>query len=149
MKFIEMQWQSELYDQEIRLRDEILRKPLGLDFSPEQLAAEKDELRFGVIDAERLIAIVLAKPLSESVVKLRQMAVAADRQGQGVGRFLIENVEQTLAEKGFRQVELHAREVAKGFYDSMGYVTQGERFVEVGIPHFKMAKRLSHDSPNR
>jgi len=142
MEFIEMQWQSEHYDAEISLRDELLRKPLGLSFSAQQLASEKDELRFGVVETGQLIGIVLGTPLDDSAVKLRQMAVATDHQGRGVGRFLLKNVEQSLAQKGFTEIQLNAREVAQGFYALLGYATQGERFVEVSIPHFKMTKRI-------
>jgi predicted GNAT family N-acyltransferase len=35
---------------------------------------------------------------------------------------------------------LHARIVAVGFYEKMGYVRQGELFTEVGIPHVLMQK---------
>jgi predicted GNAT family N-acyltransferase len=142
MQFIEMKWQSEYYDAEIRLRDEVLRKPLGLKFTDDQLFSESDELRFGVIEQETLIAVVLAQPLSGASIKLRQMAVARHQQRKGVGRFLMQNVEWTLVERGFRQIELNAREVAQAFYDSLGYVIEGERFVEVGIPHFRMVKDL-------
>jgi predicted GNAT family N-acyltransferase len=143
MQFIEMMWQSEYYDAEIRLRDEVLRKPLGLKFTDRQLASESDELRFGVIERETLIAVVLAKPLSESSIKLRQMAVAPSQQRRGVGRFLMQNVESALVERGFRQFQLNARDVAQGFYHSLGYVVEGERFIEVGIPHFRMVRDLS------
>ncbi|QDT13781.1 GNAT family N-acetyltransferase [Planctomycetes bacterium K23_9] len=142
MQFIEMTWRSKYYNAEIQLRDELLRRPLGLTFTAPQLAAESEELRWGVIDKEELIAVVLGKPISQTAIKLRQMAVAAEHQRRGVGRFLLENVERDLVGKGFQRIELNARDVAQGFYDSLGYVTEGERFVEVGIPHFRMVKSL-------
>ncbi len=148
MQFIEMQWQSDFYDAELRLRFELLRKPLGLNFSAAQLAAESNDLRFGVIQAGPLIAVVLASPLSHDVVKLRQMAVATDHQRRGVGRFLMRNVERALVDKGFSQIELNAREVAVEFYAQLGYVKQGDRFVEVNLPHFKMVKHIGPPNHN-
>ena len=150
MKSVEIPWQSDLYQQEVALRDEVLRAPLGLGFTPEQLAAEKDELRFGVVDQQQvdqqLIACVLVKPLSSTVAKLRQMAVAPDRQREGVGATLIWSVEKSLADRGYEVIEMNAREVVMGFYQSLGYTSVGERFVEVGIPHFKMSKQIGHEN---
>ena len=37
---------SKEYHQMVRLRDEILRKPLGLSFSPEELEDEKSDIFF-------------------------------------------------------------------------------------------------------
>jgi predicted GNAT family N-acyltransferase len=38
---------------------------------------------------------------------------------------------------------LHARETAVPFYLKLGYEVVGGQFEEVGIPHFKMEKKLS------
>jgi len=47
------------------------------------------------------------------------------------------------AEMGYREIVLHARESAVRFYESVGYVAEGEAFTEVTIPHRKMVKRLA------
>lgn len=140
MKFAQIQWQSELYEAEIQLRYEMLSAPLGLTFTAQQLAAEEDELHFGVMQDDRLVACVVVVPKTEQLAKVRQMAVRPDKQRSGLGRFLIQNVEQHLQELGYKQIELNARVVAVGFYERLGYETVGEEFIEVSIPHFKMTK---------
>ena len=37
---------------------------------------------------------------------------------------------------------LHAREAAVPFYERLGYLSEGEPFDEVGLPHRAMRKRL-------
>ena len=37
---------------------------------------------------------------------------------------------------------LHAQESAIDFYTRLGYVAEGERFLEADIPHLAMGKRL-------
>jgi predicted GNAT family N-acyltransferase len=39
-------------------------------------------------------------------------------------------------------MELNARETAVPFYEKLAYNTEGVRFEEVGIGHFKMTKKL-------
>lgn len=125
------------------LRRLVLREPLGLDWSEHDLEEEEAEWHFGLFDGETLVACLVIRPLGAGRVKLRQMAVAGDRQGQGIGRSLVAGVMDALQEEAVREVELHAREEAAGFYARLGFVREGERFEEVGIPHWKMGKRLS------
>jgi predicted GNAT family N-acyltransferase len=150
MEFVEIEWQSELYRQEIELRDRMLRAPLGLVFSEEDVQAEAKELHFGIIDGnidgnidqQRLIACAVIVPLSDRDVKLRQMVVTAAQQRTGIGTRLIGQIEATLAERGIQQIELNARDIAIGFYERLGYAKQGEAFIEVSIPHWKMTESI-------
>jgi predicted GNAT family N-acyltransferase len=43
---------------------------------------------------------------------------------------------------GFARMVLHARETAVPFYKVLEYNIVGDRFEEVGIPHFRMEKAL-------
>jgi predicted GNAT family N-acyltransferase len=38
---------------------------------------------------------------------------------------------------------VHARDVAVGFYERLGYQSVGEPFVEIGLPHQTMEKELA------
>ncbi len=44
--------------------------------------------------------------------------------------------------EGFRRIIAHAREPAVPFYLRLGYAVEGERFIEVTIPHFTVSKDL-------
>lgn len=143
MQFKEIQWQSELYDQEIELRLELLRVPLGLTFSDEELQAESAELHFGMLDQSRLVACAVIVPRSDALAKLRQMAVVTEYQNQGVGSNLIRNIESALQDRQFEAIELHARDNAASFYEKLGYSKQGTQFIEVSIPHWKMTKSIN------
>lgn len=134
---------SELYDETIRLRDAVLRKPLGLTFDPADLAAESDSFHLAAVLGERVVACVVLKLQADGVVRLRQMAVAADRQRTGLGSRLIGFAEAFLRDRGFRRIELHARATAVAFYQRLGYQTRGKPFTEVGLEHMAMNKTLS------
>ena len=43
---------------------------------------------------------------------------------------------------GYEEIVLHARETALGFYQKLGYETEGDSFTEVGLPHSAMRKKL-------
>jgi predicted GNAT family N-acyltransferase len=134
------------YDQECRLRNEVLRRPLGLDLFAEDLAAEREQQHFGLFDASgRIVACVIAVPQSPTKAKIRQMAVDPSRQRQGLGQRLLRAVEEQLCEAGVERTSLHARVEAVPFYRSLGYAVVGEEFIEVGIPHLAMEKTIRGD----
>ncbi len=130
------------YPAEVALRDAVLRKPLGLSFTAEQLAAEHDSHHLLAWDKEQLVGCLMLTPRGEGVVQMRQVAVAQDRQGHGLGRLLVQESERRALELGFTRMILHARDTAVAFYVRLGYATVGAPFTEVGIPHREMIKTL-------
>ncbi len=140
IKFEQVTYQTALYDKVVRLRERILRTPLGLKFTEADLSVDKDEILFALTDNGEPVACLQIKPLTKSHVKLRQMAVDAGRQGQNLGSKLVREVEKVLKNQQVKSIELNARETAVGFYQKLGYHIVSGRFMEVGIPHFKMYK---------
>jgi predicted GNAT family N-acyltransferase len=133
-------YHSEWQKQSIALRHKILREPLGLHYTPQQLAEEKDEIHIVALNKNDVIAIGLLKDMGEGVLKMRQVAVAEDWQRSGIGTRLIQFIEQFARQHQYRKIVLHARDSAREFYARHGYIIEGDVFSEVGIPHYKMYK---------
>jgi hypothetical protein len=51
-----LEWGSKLQIQSIGLRYEVLRKPLDLFFSPEELLSEIKQIHVGMVAGERVLA---------------------------------------------------------------------------------------------
>ena len=110
----------------------------------EQLAAEYDQRHLVATAASgAIVGYLNLTPLDAQTVKMRQVAVSPEAQGQGIGTALVRFSEALAAQQGFHEMVLHARETAVPFYLRLGYEQVGERFEEVGIPHFKMRKQLT------
>jgi predicted GNAT family N-acyltransferase len=75
-----------------------------------------------------------------------RMAVLADVRGQGVGAAILRALTAMAATRGDREVRLHAQRSAIGFYLREGFIAEGEEYMEAGIPHQTMARRL-HAEP--
>lgn len=131
------------YDACLALRNEVLRKPLGLEFNPEQIEKEWDQTCLSANEESgRIVGCLLLEARDEHHVKMRQVAVAPEWQSKGVGSQLVKASEQWARRHTFRVMELHARDTAVMFYTKLGYHTDGDQFKEVGIPHFRMLKTL-------
>lgn len=143
MQILEIQFGTPEFDEAVRLRYEVLRKPLGLEYTAEQLATEFDNIHLAAFDVTgRLIGYLNLTPVDLEEVKMRQVAVHPDAQGAGVGKALVLASEAVAKRAGFKKISLHARETAVPFYQKLDYSLVGERFEEVTIPHFYMEKKL-------
>lgn len=130
------------YHQMVQLRNDILRKPLGLSFTPEELEKEKNEILIAAFEEEKMLGCCMLITLDPATVRLRQMAVLNTVQGKGIGRALMQFAENIARDRGFRKMTMHARQTAVGFYEKLGYQVSGDQFEEVSIPHFIMEKAL-------
>ena len=132
------------YQQMVDLRTEILRKPLGLTLSSQDLELDKTDILMGCFNdsSSELLACCVLTKLDEDVIKLRQMAVAKKYQGKGIGKELILFAEKYANKQGFKQMVMNARKVAIGFYQKLGYTSVGDEFLEVTIPHYRMEKYI-------
>jgi N-acetylglutamate synthase-like GNAT family acetyltransferase len=128
----------------VRLRDKILRKPLRLEFTEEQLEEESSEFHFGVYDIhDQLLGCLSFKPLVSNTIKMRQVAIDDVFQNSGIGSFLVESAEQWAVNHQYEWIDLHARDTAVSFYTKLNYQLYGEPFIEVNIPHRSMRKKLN------
>jgi predicted GNAT family N-acyltransferase len=130
------------YEETVALRHEVLRKPLGLSYDPAELAGEKDSFHLALREGAGLVACLVLKPLDERYIKMRQLAVRESSQAKGFGRELVNYAHSFARERRYAEIVLHARETARGFYEKLGYDTEGDSFTEVGLPHLAMRKKL-------
>lgn len=76
-----------------------------------------------------------------------RMAVLPDWRGRGVGRALLDRLMELAAQAGQAELALHAQTHACGFYRAAGFVEEGPEFMEAGIPHRLMTRRLPRPTP--
>jgi predicted N-acetyltransferase YhbS len=143
----EVAHRSPPYEAAVRLREAVLRRPLGLGFTPEELDAEGDSHHIVALDQNRrdddaCVGCLVLLPVDANVVRMRQVAVRPDRQRQRIGSALIAFAEETARARGYREIVAHVREPAVPFYTRLGYAREGARFIEVTIPHVQMRKTI-------
>ncbi len=124
------------------LRSDILRKPLGLEFTETQLGSESTSFHLTAWEGDMLRGTLLLTPLEAGSIQMRQVAVDDRKQGLGIGRLMVAESEAEAARRGFTRMMLHARDSAVGFYTKLGYERVGDEFIEVGVRHQEMEKYL-------
>jgi GNAT superfamily N-acetyltransferase len=110
---------------------------------PRPVTLPGDELpgtfHLAVMDGDDVVAVATLVPGPEGV-QLRGMAVDPDRQGQGIGRLLLDAAVERLRSAGVTRLWCNARDVAVPFYERLGWRVTGEGFFheESGLPHHPM-----------
>ena len=143
MNILKVEFATPEYDETVSLRYKILRLPLNLDFTAEDLAKEYTDIHLAAYDEAWILrGCLVLTPKTKTVIKMRQVAVDADIQRKSVGRTMVEKSEQMARSLGYKMMELNARDVAVPFYKKLDYQVEGEMFEEVSIAHYKMVKVL-------
>ena len=133
---------SKDYQKMVQLRMEILRKPLGLSFTKDELDKEINDILIAAFDDDLMLGCCILTKIDDRRIRLRQMAVQKNLQGKGIGESIIHFAENIARDKGFKILMMHARDTAIGFYEKYGYTIKGEQFEEVKTKHHVMEKRL-------
>jgi len=82
-----------------------------------------------------------------AIAKIERLAVLKDFRSHGIGRKMMEEAIAYI--KSFKKsavtysiIKIHAQAYLEKFYTNLGFITQGERFMEAGIDHVLMMKNI-------
>ena len=143
-KMIDIDFGSSRYNELVELRYKILLEPLGLKFLDSFRAKEANYLHIGCIEQldDKLVGGLILAPLDNERIRLMQVAVDTVYRGEGVGRELVKYAEKRAKEAGYSKIIMHAMLSVVGFYEKLGYHSEGDIFDEQGITFLKMVKDL-------
>jgi len=78
----------------------------------------------------------------DRTVQLSRLAVEPDARRRGIATALLREADREAAAARAKRIVLHAQTYAQQLYASDGYEPRGRNFVEAGIEHVAMEKRL-------
>jgi predicted GNAT family N-acyltransferase len=119
-------------------------------FCEEQGVPKREELDGRDEDALHLVAVrdglvvgTCRLLFVDRTVQFSRLAVEADARRQGIAGELLRAADAESRARGARRIVLHAQTYAIELYARDGYEARGRRFVEAGIEHVAMEKRLA------
>lgn len=81
--------------------------------------------------------------------KLERICITKPYRKYGLGKVIFNELENIAEIKGVKQVKLHGQTQAEGFYLKLGYHAASDIFMEDGIPHLLMFKKLKENRVNK
>lgn len=133
----------EEWEEYYNLRYEVLRAPLGKERGSEKNEGDITGEHFAAFRNGEIIAVARLDKVDEHTAQVRFVAVKTNLQGSGVGKLLMNAVENRLVERGFTEMVLHARDYALAFYEKLGYTTIGASYKLFDVlQHYEMRKQF-------
>jgi len=74
--------------------------------------------------------------------QIGRMAVLKNHRQLGVGSLLLSTLIEHAKNTGLLTLYLHAQVQVTGFYQKYGFAIAGEKFIDAGIPHREMLKKI-------
>ena len=126
------------------LRWEVLRKPWNQPRGTEKDEYENSSVHVMALDEKNeCVGVSRLQFNTPQEAQVRFMGVRDDQQGKGVGKNLMQYLEEKAKEKGAEKIVLQARENAVPFYLSIGYAVTEKTFLLWGIiQHYRMEKMV-------
>lgn len=135
---------EEAFKHYYHLRWQLLRSPWN---QPE--GSEVDDMEdlcfhlMAVDNSNQIIGVARLQLNSDNEAQIRYMAVAKPYQVKGIGRELVNVMEQRVQHSSCKNIVLDARESAVGFYQKLGYrIVEKSYLLFDEIQHFRMIKEL-------
>lgn len=104
----------------------------------------RDPEALHVVALEDGVVVGTCRVLFEGgLARLGRLAVEPGRRGAGIGAAVLRAAEREVRQTPARRVQLHAQVGARSLYAAAGYEERGDPFMEAGIEHVTMEKRLA------
>ena len=82
------------------------------------------------------------RPYGGNILKVERLAVLREARGSGVGKLVMQTIEAEAEKAGYKLIKLSAQIHAKDFYLRLGYVEHGDIYLDAGIEHVDMSKKI-------
>jgi N-acetylglutamate synthase-like GNAT family acetyltransferase len=134
----------EQFEKYYRLRYLTLRQPWGQPEGSERAADDATAIHAMLVDATgEAIGVCRMHLQTPQEAQIRFMGIHENYQGKGLGKLLLDYLEDKAQSMGATNMVLQAREKAVSFYERNGYKLVEKTHLLFGsIQHYKMEKQL-------
>jgi predicted GNAT family N-acyltransferase len=123
------------------LRERVFAGEQGVRPEADRDGRDGEATHVVAVDAGRVVG-TCRLVFQGDVARLGRMAVEPDLRGRGLGAAILREAEREAVAAGAGRISLHAQLPARSLYERDGYVQRGPEFVEEGIDHVAMEKRI-------
>ncbi|MBI0579696.1 GNAT family N-acetyltransferase [Neobacillus cucumis] len=74
--------------------------------------------------------------------KVERICILKQARGTGAGKAIMNGIEDFARKKGIQKLKLNSQTHAIPFYGGLGYEVVSEEFMDAGIPHKTMVKKI-------
>ena len=114
----------------------------GVSFA-EEMDGRDDEARHLAAVRDGLVVGTLRWFTGDDYLNVGRVAVDASLRGQGIGMAMMQKVIKYARESGVAKIKLDSQTQVADFYAKLGFIEEGDIFLDAGIDHIRMTLILS------
>jgi predicted GNAT family N-acyltransferase len=126
----------------LALRSRVFCDEQGVSFEADQDGRDPEATHIVAVDEGAVIGTCRLL-FRGQVARLGRLAVEPERRGDGIAAEILREADRIAVDAGVDAIALHAQTYAQSLYENAGYREYGPTFVEEGIEHVAMEKRLA------
>jgi len=126
----------------LEIRKKVFVEEQGIPETIEIDGYDSSALHMVVKNGDIVIGTARIRFLDNQQAKLERMAILKPLRRAGIGKGILSFLNRELKKRGIEKVVLHAQYTVIDFYKACGFEETGLPFIEAGIRHIKMEKRL-------
>lgn len=142
IRFKIVDFDSPEYHETLKLRNEVMRKPLGLTLSADDVKFDHKRTHIAGYFNDNLICACSLGIFHQKICHIFSFCVKQEYQNQGIGRQLMSYAEKYAQDKGVQRLYLEGRKAASPFYSKCGFVKCGHEYIDMNIVHQDMRKDI-------
>lgn len=131
------------------IRAQVFMQEQGVSAKDEWDGLDEQATHFLVMDAGQAIGcarLLVAEVQGQAVFHIGRVALLKPWRGQGIGqRLMREVIQYCRAQDRRKSIDLYAQCERQSFYQALGFVAQGEVFMDAGMPHIRMVYETSSE----
>ena len=141
-----MEVRSAQSDDELRaaleLRERVFIHEQGVSPAADRDGRDHEAMHIVAVDAGRVVGTCRLL-FRGRVARLGRLVVEPERRGEGIAAAILAEADNAALAQDADAISLHAQTYARDLYLEAGYEERGPAFMEEGIEHVAMEKRLA------
>lgn len=135
---------EEQYKQALEVRRDVFIVEQNVPPNEEIDDLEKDAIHFVAYDDEGYPIGAGRFRINNEKGKVERICVRKSHRGQQIGKLIMDKIEHVALSCRVPTLVLNSQTHAIPFYEKLGYKIISDEFMDAGIPHKTMEKRLDH-----
>ncbi|PTY75874.1 GNAT family N-acetyltransferase [Heyndrickxia sporothermodurans] len=140
MKVIQVETEEQLNDA-FTIRKKVFVEEQHVDVEEEIDQYEENSEHFVLYDENNAAGAGRFRIL-DGKGKVERICILPAYRGKGAGKIVMDAIEQYATQQDVHVLKLNAQTHAIPFYEKLGYKVISEEFMDAGIPHKTMEKRI-------
>lgn len=132
--------QKHFYDQ-VLVRSDVFLIEQKVPIKEEIDILDAEAIQFIVYDEEKPVGAARFR-IVDGKGKVERVCVLKTYRQNGIGRIMMDKIEEYAKEQGIQKLVLNAQLSALPFYNRLGYKAYGEIFLDANIEHKAMEKYI-------